>query len=46
MHYVLQLLQFLLRDWQFEDDYELGAEGGQRYLEEKLKVGSLFMYFC
>uniref|UniRef100_A0A1I8GTU9 GB1/RHD3-type G domain-containing protein n=1 Tax=Macrostomum lignano TaxID=282301 RepID=A0A1I8GTU9_9PLAT len=34
---VLQHLWFLIRDWQYPDEYEFGVEGGRQYLDKVLE---------
>ena len=31
---VLQQIVFLIRDWQYDDDYKLGFDGGHKYYSE------------
>ncbi|KAI1287870.1 Atlastin-2 [Halotydeus destructor] len=33
-----QKLLFLVRDWQYPDEYDYGIEGGRRFLDKKLEV--------
>eukprot|EP00116_Pleurobrachia_bachei_P006169 sb/3466431/ len=38
-----QRLEFLIRDWAFEYEYDLGAEGGKKYLEKTLAVSCSYL---
>ncbi|XP_030022153.1 atlastin isoform X2 [Manduca sexta] len=33
-----QVLEFLIRDWQYEYDHEYGQKGGEELLEDRLKI--------
>lgn len=35
---------FLIRDWSFPYEYPYGAEGGDKFLEKRLRVSAIYMY--
>lgn len=36
--YFIKQLSFLIRDWQFPDEYAFGFEGGEKLLDQRLEV--------